>query len=105
MHDTQYIISCLVTLNQVTRIPVKDYSHMWCEASLTGFLHMMLYEQTANDDNCPEKSVANVLLILGHFQQCLTCVFGSWQKLPETLNLWIPFFISRRNIMLPVQFP
>ena len=72
MHDTQYIISCLVTLNHVTGIPVKDYSHMWCEASLTGFSHMMLYEQAVNDDNCPEKSGANVLLILGHFQKCLT---------------------------------
>ena len=36
---------------------------------------MMLYEQAANDDNCPEKSGANVLLILGHFQKCLTAFF------------------------------
>lgn len=50
MHGTQSIISCLTTLNP---------------------RHMMPYEQAANN-NCPEKSGANVLLILGHFQKCLT---------------------------------
>jgi hypothetical protein len=33
---------------------------------------MMLYEQAANEKYCPVKSGANILLILGHFQKCLT---------------------------------
>ena len=53
---TESIISCLITFNHVTRNPVKDYSHMWCEASLTGFSHMMLYKQAANAKQCPVKS-------------------------------------------------
>ena len=28
---------------------------MWCEASLTGFSHMMLYQQAANERKCPGK--------------------------------------------------
>lgn len=47
-------------------------NHPWRKAALTGFSHMMPYEQAANDNNCPEKSGVNVLLILGHFQKCLT---------------------------------
>ena len=28
---------------------------MWCEASLTGFSHMMFYQQAANERKCPGK--------------------------------------------------
>ena len=69
---TLYIISCLITFNHVSRIPVKDFSHVWCEASLTGFSHMMFLAQAANDKYCPVRIGANVLLIWGHFQKCLT---------------------------------
>jgi hypothetical protein len=37
---------------------------------------MMLYEQAANEKYCPVKSGANILLILGHFQKCLTVFFA-----------------------------
>lgn len=49
---------------------------------------MMLYEQAANDDNCPEKSGANVLLILGHFQKCLT---GLLLKIDPSLKQYFTF--------------
>ena len=49
---------------------------MWCEASLTGFSHMMFYQQAANERKCPGKSRANVLIILGHFQKWLTAKFS-----------------------------
>ena len=88
---TLYIISCLITLNHVSRIPVKDFSHVWCEASLTGFSHMMFCEQAANDKYCPVRTGAYVLLILGHFQKCLTLTDG-----------FLPFVTIFRNSNLQI---
>ena len=65
---------------------------MWCEASLTGFSHMMFYEQAANDKYCPVRFGANVLLILGHFQKCLTTFLLFFLYFSMLSNVFFTFY-------------
>jgi hypothetical protein len=42
---------------------------MWCEASLTGFSHMMLYQQAANERKCPGKIQGKCFNYFGTFSK------------------------------------
>ena len=63
---------------------------MWCEASLTGFSHMMLYQQAANERKCPGK-------IQG---KCFN-YFGTFSKMVDTLFIYfLDFFLKLHHMGL-----
>ena len=59
---------------------------MWCEASLTGFSHMMFYQQAANERKCPGK-------IQG---KCFN-YFGTFSKMVDSIIIKTPQFTPKVN--------
>ena len=71
---------------------------MWCEASLTGFSHMMLYQQAANERKCPGKIQGKCFNYFGTFSKMVDNFVGKGYNEKKAIKQTLMYYSEKYGI-------